>query len=235
MIKRLVLFLIAAYLCQAGPAYSGSLPPDFAKPAGQLEPKSGIGRQDTTIYFPDIRFPIEQGPAYLNSQVYRPGGDYGGRGGSGSQCDSANYSYPWRDTYCELRRWDMKLCPSGKGHQGDDIRPATCKKDAYWAVAVENGIIANVGTFSVTLQTASGRLYRYLHINMNELAVSELDQVNKGDRIGKVSNFYTPGTPTTIHLHFEVKASTGYSKEVMFLPPYTSLVAAYKRLMEQQP
>lgn len=214
--------------------HSAPLPSDFASLPGDLEVGSGKGRQDSTVYFPNIRFPLEQGPAYLNSQVYRPGGNHGG---GGDQCDKANYSYPWRDTYCENRPWDMKLCPSGNGHEGNDIRPSTCKKDTYWAVAVEDGVIANVGTFSVTLQTARGVLYRYLHINMDQLAVSELERVSKGTRIGKVSNYFKKGSPTTIHLHFEAKGTVliGDNKIVTFLPVYTSLVSSYRILMQDNP
>jgi murein DD-endopeptidase MepM/ murein hydrolase activator NlpD len=176
-------------------------------------------------------FPLEQGPTYLNSQVYRPGGMHGGSGG---QCDKVNYSYPWRDNFCEDRSWSVPFCPAGKGHQGQDIRPSSCKKDTYWAVAVEDGVIANVGTYSVTLQAANGVLYRYLHINMDELAVHDLDRVNKGTRIGKVSNYFG-NTTTTIHLHFDVKGAirVGDSRVASYLPPYTSLVASYRRLMEQ--
>ena len=161
---------------------SEPLPDDFANPPGDLEPNSGRGRHNSTVYFPNIRFPLEQGPAYLNSQVYRPGGMHGGGGG---QCDNVNYSYPWRDNFCEERSWVVAFCPAGRGHQGQDIRPSSCRKDMYWAVAVEDGVIANVGTYSVTLQTANGVLYRYLHLNMDELAVEELDRVNKSARIGK--------------------------------------------------
>jgi murein DD-endopeptidase MepM/ murein hydrolase activator NlpD len=102
----------------------------------------------------------------------------------------------------------------------------------YWAVAVEDGVIANVGTYSVTLQTANGVLYRYLHINMDELAVQELDRVTKGARIGKVSNYFGK-TTTTIHLHFDVKGTVlvGDDKVVSYLPSYTSLVTSYKLLM----
>lgn len=211
-------------------AISAPLPADFASLPGDLEPNSGDGRRDSTIYFPRMRFPLEQGPAYLNSQVYRKGGEHGG---GGDQCDQSNYSYPWRDNYCESRRWDMKLCPSGKGHQGQDIRPGTCKKDLHWAVAVEDGVIANVGTYSVTLQARNGVLYRYLHLNMNELAVQELDSITKGSKIGKVSNHFGD-TRTTIHLHFDVKGTilVGDTKVATYLPPYTSLVASYRKLMD---
>ena len=184
-----------------------------------------------TVYFPNIRFPLEQGPAYLNSQVYRPGGMHGGGGG---QCDNVNYSYPWRDNFCEERSWVVAFCPAGRGHQGQDIRPSSCRKDMYWAVAVEDGVIANVGTYSVTLQTANGVLYRYLHLNMDELAVEELDRVNKSAKIGKVSNYFGTAS-TTIYLHFDVKGAVrvGDSRVVSYLPPYTSLVRSYKRLMQE--
>jgi murein DD-endopeptidase MepM/ murein hydrolase activator NlpD len=224
---------ISIFLSTGSVAWPTPLPNDFAKPPGELEPNSGTGRQDSTIYFPQMRFPLEEGPAYLNSQVHRPGGDHGG---GGDQCDQSNYSYPWRDNYCENRRWDMRLCPSGKGHQGQDIRPRTCKKDLHWAVAVDDGVIANVGAYSVTLQARNGILYRYLHLNMDELAVQELDRVSRGSRIGKVSNHFG-GTQTTIHLHFDVKGTllVGDQKNVAYLPPYASLVASYKRLMDNKP
>jgi murein DD-endopeptidase MepM/ murein hydrolase activator NlpD len=205
-------------------------PPSFSKP-GELATGSGTGLKDDTVYYPDMRFPTEKAPAYLNSQVYRPGGQHGGGGG---QCASANYSYPWVDNFCETRSWANKLCPAGKGHQGVDIRPATCQRDVHWAVAVDDGVIANVGKFSVTLQTAAGTLYRYLHMSMNDLAVNELDHVKKGQKIGKVSNDFD-GTPTTIHLHFDIKDRVVIDgKEVAtYIPPYASLTAAYERLINQ--
>ena len=200
--------------------------------SGDLEPGSGHGLKDTTVYYPDMRFPLENGPAYANSQVYRPGGMHGGGGG---QCSKLNYSYPWRDNYCEDRGWSMPLCPKGHGHQGQDIRPSTCKIDTYWAVAVDDGVIANVGSYSVTLQTATGTLFRYLHINIGDLAVEELDHVKRGDRIGKVSNWFG-GEKTTTHLHFDIKDTislNGITRSV-YMPPYASLVTSYKRLMKFQ-
>src|SRR5690606_9414724 len=73
-------------------------------PPGDLVEGSGQGRVDDTVYAPGMRFPIENAPAYANSQVYNPGGYLGPAGG---QCDAVNYSYPWRDNYCEIRQWDM--------------------------------------------------------------------------------------------------------------------------------
>lgn len=204
--------------------------PAFEAP-GDLEPGSGQGFRDPTIFLPGIRFPIERAPAFLNSQVYRPGGKHGG---GGSQGADRNYSYPWRDNYCESRSWPMPLCPSGTGHQGVDIRPSSFRPDLYWAVAAEDGVIAHIGQYSVTLQTPRGTLYRYLHVNMARLAVRELDRVRRGDRIGLVSNHFG-GTPTTVHLHFEVKDTIVVSgvRRAVFLPPYASLVAAYRDLINQ--
>jgi len=203
--------------------------PSFLQP-GDLEPGSGEGYKKDTIYFPGIRFPIEQPPAFANSQVYRPGGQ---SGPGGTQCDTRNYSYPWRDNYCETRGWGMPLCPKGKGHQGQDIRPATCKKDTYWAVAVDDGLIAHIGSYSVTLQTARGTLYRYLHLNMDNLAVEQMDKVKKGDKIGLVSNWFG-NTRTSIHLHFDIKDTVVVEgrKSATFMPLYASLIDAYKRLLK---
>jgi len=113
-------------------------------PAGLLSPShSGTGRVgDNYVYAPGIRFPLEHAPAYLNSQVYGIGGLHGAKG---SLCDQRNYAYPWRDNYCEKRSWNMPLCSGGKGHQGVDIRPATCEKKRHYAVAVERGIITYIG------------------------------------------------------------------------------------------
>ena len=38
-----------------------------------------------------------------------------------------NYSYPWRDNFCEHRHFFAGQCPGGEGHQGQDIRPSHCK------------------------------------------------------------------------------------------------------------
>ncbi len=40
-----------------------------------------------------------------------------------------NYSYPWQDNFCETRDFQAGQCPGGFGHQGQDIRPATCTLD----------------------------------------------------------------------------------------------------------
>jgi murein DD-endopeptidase MepM/ murein hydrolase activator NlpD len=203
---------------------------EYATP-GELEQASGQGVRSEQVFFPTMQFPLEDGPAYLNSQVYRPGGSHSPS--SEGQCAPVNYSYPWHDNFCEVRGYTTPLCPAGTGHQGQDIRPKTCQKNLHWAVAVEDGIIAHIGSYSVTLQTKQGTLFRYMHMNMKDLAVRRGDAVKAGARIGKVSNDFG-NTSTTIHLHFEAKDSVKWPDGSVtngFVPPYTSLISSYRRLM----
>lgn len=209
-------------------------------PVGDLLPQSGPGHVDTTIYRPDMLFPLEDA-AFLNSQVYRYGGGQGALNGmEGGQCNASNYDYPWQDTFCESRSRDQIMCPDG-GHEGVDIRAATCipQSDAeHWAVAAEDGriIAPSSSRYTVRLQTDDGTLYRYLHLDMDELAVSDGDFVSKGDRIGKVSNdfFNSSGepVPTTYHLHFEMYQNYAPDEETepVFdqVNPYMTLVNAYE-------
>ncbi|MCE9520889.1 MAG: M23 family metallopeptidase [Alphaproteobacteria bacterium] len=204
------------------------------EPPGELLTNSGQGVKSDTIYAPGMRFPLETAPAYPNSQVYGHGG---GSGPAGSQCNVANYSYPWRDDFCEKRSWDTPICPSAKGHQGQDIRPATCKKGLHWAVAAEAGQITNIGSYTVTLTADSGIRYRYLHMKMDALAVALGAKVARGEHLGLVSDDFG-GAATTIHLHFEIKTTVALpdgTSQIHFAPPYTSLVDSYKRLLKGAP
>ena len=72
-----------------------------------------------------------------------------------------------------------------------------------------------------------GRIYRYLHLTMAKLKVATSQTVKKGDVIGYVSNDFG-GTPTTLHLHFEIKLNTA-ENGWQYAPPYSSLLAAYQR------
>ena len=204
-------------------------PPGILKPDG-----SGVGRRgDNYIYAPGIRFPLEKAPAYLNSQVYGIGGMHGPEG---SLCDQRNYQYPWSDNYCETRSWSMPLCSGGKGHQGVDIRSASCEKGKYYAVAVENGVISSIGKYTVTLRGQSGRKYRYMHLDPYTLQVHRGQRVGRGQHIGLVSDNMGKAT-TSIHLHFDIKQTIrigGRSRQV-YVPPYSSLVDAYKRLIRGRP
>lgn len=209
-------------------------------PVGDLLPNSGSGHTDTTIYRPTIEFPLEDA-AFLNSQVYRHGGSQGSLNGmNGGQCDTTNYDYPWQDTFCESRSRNQIMCPDG-GHEGVDIRAATCIPQTsvdHWAVAVEDGRIVGLSSskYTVKLQTDDGTLYRYMHLDMSELAVTDGEFVSKGQRIGKVANdfFNSAGdpVPTTYHLHFEMYQNYAPDEDTdpIFdqVNPYMTLVNAYE-------
>ncbi len=208
----------------------------FVEP-GQLVSGSGTGTSDPeTIFSPDMRFPIKSAPAFLQSQVWGFGGGIKG----GDQCDARNYEYPWRDNFCETRSStrNSPYCPVSRIHQGQDIRvgtaqgcndlrrTASAERALYEVVAVEDGIIQSIGTYTVT-QRSGPRVYKYMHMNMRALQVSAGDTVTKGQKLGYVSNDFG-GTPTTFHLHFEMLQNTADSGWV-HVPPYTSLVSAYER------
>jgi murein DD-endopeptidase MepM/ murein hydrolase activator NlpD len=130
----------------------------------------------------------------------------------------------------------MPLCPSSTGHQGNDIRGATCERGKYYAVAVEKGIITSIGSYSVYLRGESGRTYRYLHLASNSLKVKIGQRVERSQRIGLVSD-NMGSTSTSIHLHFDVKETllVGGQAQTLFVPIYTSLVDSYTRLLLGKP
>ncbi|MGX6648754.1 M23 family metallopeptidase [Maricaulaceae bacterium MS644] len=185
---------------------------------------SGTGFQGTAnfdrnyVFAPDMDWPLDE-RGFPNSQVYRPGG-YQSAGG---QCDASNYDYPWQDNFCETRGHGNAFCQGGQGHQGQDIRPASCPPvtgGAHMAVAAADGYISNIGSISVWLRDEeSGRTYWYMHLNHwdscgdpatlsqaqcnssgiasicsgNALEVEVGDAVSAGDPIGEVSNWFGIG------------------------------------------
>ena len=204
---------------------------------GNLAPSSGTGALEPAVLVPDMLFPIKNAPAVAQTQVYRWGGGVKG----GDQCDTRNFVAPWRDNYCETRSsGSTPWCSKSGVHLGQDIRVGTpdgCKAERatkaadrarYEVVAVEDGIISNVGSYSISLRSDSGgRIYRYLHLNMAKLKVATNQTVKKGDVLGYVSNDFG-GTPTTLHLHFEIRLNTA-ENGWQYAPPYSSLLEAYKR------
>ena len=205
---------------------------DFTyNPPGALQ-SGTAGLVDDTVFVPGMRYPLEASPSYPNSQVWGVGGS---KGPSGSECDSANYSYPWWDNYCEPRTWTMPLCPGGTGHQGQDIRPATCADNVHWAVAAEAGTITKKGSYSLYLTTAAGVLHRYLHMEPSSISVKVGNTVNKGDKLGRVSDtfFDSDGKPvgTTWHLHYDIRMYVQSEGANIYVPPYMSLVKSYEELL----
>ncbi|HIP50583.1 MAG TPA: M23 family metallopeptidase [Campylobacterales bacterium] len=97
-------------------------------------------------------------------------------------------------------------------------------------------MITYIGKYTIKLRGSSGRTYRYLHLDSYTLQVRRGQKVKRGQRIGLVSN-NMGSTPTSIHLHFDMKQTikVGNSSKSVFVPPYSSLVEAYKRLLQGRP
>ena len=193
---------------------------------------------DRKIYVPNIIFPIrlETGRfASMNSQIWGyGGGGYNGVGeAGGTECDPRNYDpMQQHDNFCEVRGWSMPLCPSGEGHQGQDIRPPSCKDNAWDVVAVVDGIITLVtSNTTVKLKGNDGTVYEYLHMHPNSIKVKEGSKVKQGDVVGRVSKYMNGTRSTTYHLHFNVRQRIQVGSKVLevYVPPYASLIAAYRR------
>ncbi len=220
----------------ATPVTPPSEKPGFAYyPPGDTYPdNSKRGRKgDRFVYLPDIIYPIKLDAgryAHMNSQIY----GYGGyKGPGGSESNSKNYDpFQQRDDYCEERTWSMPLCPSGAGHQGQDIRPPTPEDNKWECVAVVDGTITKVtANTTVELKAKDGTTYQYLHMNKASIRVKAGQSVKQGDVLGRVSKIMG-GTPsTTIHLHFHARQNIriGSKELTVFVPVFSSLVAAMRR------
>lgn len=206
----------------------------YRPPGTFAQDQKGTPRPDRAIYARDITFPVRFDPSLgekvvLNSQVYQ----------TGKQCDPANYVMPWTDTYCESRHWPMPLCPTAKGHQGVDIRPVRCVNKQSVAVAVEAGTIARVTPYSNVelVASAGGRRWRYLHLDSESIRVRPGDRVQAGDPIGTISNIMDRVPSTSVHLHLDVQSTVrvGDRPTTLFVPPYSSLIVAYRRAIGLPP
>jgi hypothetical protein len=233
-------------------------------PPGELLPASAtnfgsIGVTDGAVVAPFMRFPLESGPAFANSQIFNPGGggyaykkvggpltNYPGPGGS--ENTASNFAYPWRDNFCEVRTWTNALCASGDGHLGQDVRPATCEREEYWIVAPERSEVKRIGdTFEVQLYgLETGIVYALQHMDSANGILPRIRQaradksivIERGERIAKVSNILGATARTTTHLHIEIWEGgfrDGANKGVRPMPPYTSLVESYLDLVAENP
>ena len=259
----------AASLEQQPIARPDPVSPDFTYYApGDILPGTGSrghgGRADFTVYA-KIRFPMAQGPAYANSQSFMNWGncDLTGRIGLGGRdknaayrCrvndktlltdESKNYAYPWRDNFCEHRGYYVGQCPSGLGHQGQDIRPGSCLEHVEGAgrcdpyqqdvVAVADGVVmrspGDRSLYLVVDKPGEHIRFRYLHMNPQMLDAAGMvsgREVAEGEVLGAVGNYGREPGGTTYHLHFDAQVPTrdGW----VFVNPYMTLVAAYERLI----
>ena len=229
-------------------------------PAGQLLAGSGTGFADNTNYRPGMRFPILQPDAYLNSQLYRNGG---GRESSANpvigvdadgnpqfefnQCDVTNYSYPWQDNFCENRSWSNKFCAGDVGHEGVDIRGASCRSSAQLdadgqsdvnvVVAAEDGTVIDSAPHLIKIESTDATTF-YVYLHMDQRLVDFGDTVVRGQPIGRIANLDRYGNSnTTRHLHFEIQQNFELDGTtfVRSLPPYSTLIDAYQRLLAGTP
>ena len=254
-------FLRALRLAGGNPAAaSASTPPAVAArpepeskaftfhPVGKLIPGTGmrapLGNVDGTV-FARIRFPAVETPAFVSTQVYRR------RDKSTvapSETDPEVDIYRWRDNFCERRDFQVGQCPSGRGHQGQDIRGASCapsvdskircrpNNDAV--VAVRDGMIQreswNESFFLVTNAPGERLRFRHLHMHPRLLDSNNIvsgHEVKEGDPVGAIGNYDRRPGLTSTHLHFELQVPTrdGWVR----VNPYMTLVAAYEHLLGQ--
>jgi hypothetical protein len=220
---------------------------DFSyRPVGDIIANSGYrkqgGRADFTAYS-QIRFPLENAPAFVHSQEFR------NRKSGDKPLDElvgSKTSYPWQDSFCESRSFNVGQCPGGFGHQGQDIRPAPCPERNDGSdrcdprqqplVAVRDGVLIRslkqeAATLQINTRTEHIR-FRYMHMNpatMDAEGVLNGRHVDEAEKIGVVSNYLDHPNGTTRHLHFDVQVFTrdGW----IWVNPYVTLVSAYERLI----
>jgi murein DD-endopeptidase MepM/ murein hydrolase activator NlpD len=221
--------------------------PDFTyRPSGDIIANSGLRKQGghtDLIAYSQIRFPLEKPIAFVHSQEFRA------RRSSDKPLDElsgGNTSYPWRDNFCEARSFNVGQCPSGFGHQGEDVRPAPCPLNAEGGdrcdprqqplVAVRDAVVIRAPKQqAVTLQVNTRNehvRFRYMHMNPAALDASGMlngRPVDEGEKIGVVSNYLDHPNGTSLHLHFDVQVFTrdGW----IWVNPYVTLISAYERLL----
>ena len=219
---------------------------DFTyRPPGDIIAKSGSrkqgGRIDFTTYS-QIRFPLQKTPAFAHSQSFgkrKPSNPF-------DELSGGPTSYPWQDNFCEARSFGVGQCPSGFGHQGQDMRPAPCpphddgpehcdpKQQAV--VAVRDAVLIRspkqqAATLQVNTRNEHIR-FRYMHMNPATMDADNIlngRHVGEGEKIGVVSNYLDHPNGTTRHLHFDVQVFTrdGW----LWVNPYVTLISAYERLI----
>ena len=193
---------------------------------------------DRYVYLPNIVFPLKLGQGqfpHMNSQIFGyGGGGWGGKGkAGGSESDRRNFDpMGQQDNFCEVRTWAMPMCPSGTGHQGQDIRPPTWQDNHYEVIAATDGTVTNVTTnTTVQIKAPDGTDYYYLHMHPKSITVKTGAKVKQGQVLGKVSRYMGGKVGTSLHLHLQVRQriSVGGTVQQVYVPIYTSLIAALRR------
>jgi hypothetical protein len=223
---------------QASADFTYRAPGDLLFHSGSHRQQSG--RIDYTAYS-QIRFPLARTPAFAHSQSFRLR-----RGDRIDEFAGGPTSYPWQDNFCEARSFGVGQCPTGFGHQGQDMRPAPCPAHDDGAehcdpkhqavVAVRDAVLIRepkqqAATLQVNTRNEHIR-FRYMHMDpsvMDADGILNGRHVEEGEKIGVVSNYLDRPNGTTRHLHFDVQVFTrdGW----LWVNPYVTLVSAYERLI----
>ena len=251
-------FLRALRLVGGNPpaAVTASSPPAVARPEAQSDAfrfhpagklvagtamRAQAGDTDKTVYA-RIRFPAAIAPATVSSQKF--GRRRASKTQPATEPSNENAGSVWRDNFCERRDFYVGQCPSGRGHQGQDIRGASCDQKNKAGcrphnddvVAARDGMILreawNDSFFLVT--NAAGERLRFRHLHMHPRKLDDDDifsghRVKEGDRLGTISNYSRRPGLTSTHLHFEIQVPTrdGWVR----VNPYMTLVASYEHLI----
>lgn len=215
--------------------------------AGSSTVKESTGVTDPSVISSEMIFPLADGPGFANSQIFGSGGggyasgEWPGPGGPENAVE--NFDYPWRDNFCEVRleaKHATDLCPGGRAHKGQDLRPKTCANAVHWLVAPEDGWISHVGSISVNIMGAeSGLKYKFLHVQMPvpDWVVTGAP-VSQGQPFARVSDLLSASSrATTVHTHFEIHGAAEVDGMLHngALPPYTSLVESYLDFIDSNP
>ena len=159
---------------------------------------------------------------------------------------AVNFTYPWRDNFCEQRDFLVGQCPGGYGHQGEDIRAAKCvlfnaEADRClpyqdYVAAVHDGMIrrrpGNLAAYIVANNANEHVRFRYLHMNPKFMDADGLlngRQVSEGEIIGQVATWGDNENGTSYHIHFNIQVFSEIGW--VWVNPYMTLVAAYERLI----
>jgi murein DD-endopeptidase MepM/ murein hydrolase activator NlpD len=234
---------------------------------GDLIPNTGWhkmpGRADYHVYA-HMSSPIADAPSYVKSQSFMPWGDCYRSGHNGplgrkdkmyscrvngipmpfDESSAVNFTYPWRDNFCELRNFLVGQCPGGYGHQGQDIRPGNCvlfdegsdrcEPYRHNVAAVRDGVLwRNLGNTGVYIDVNTKNdfiRFRYLHMNPKFMDADGLlsgRRVREGEIIGKVGTWGDFDKGTSYHIHFNIQVFTKVGW--VWVNPYMTLVAAYER------
>jgi hypothetical protein len=232
--------------------------PDFTyRPSGDLIANSGYhrqtGRADFNVYS-QLRFPLEKAPAFVRSQSFA-------RRDKAEQPQGGAPGYPWRDNFCESRSFGVGQCPTGFGHQGEDIRPRPCPPGGQSQVQGQEGqegvqervqehcdpkqqavvavrdavVIRSPKQQAATLQinTRNEHIrFRYMHMNPSAM---DADGVLNGRVVAEGEKIGVVSNyldhPNGTTRHLHFDVQVFTRDGWLWVNPYVTLISAYERLI----